>query len=522
MRGVSRYVFSGALATLGLVLSAGSTLVGCSAEAPSDEHDVATTQQDFAFDINKWSTVDLTYFFENGTADMSGTTEQDAVLSGMALWSFETPLTFSPGVDGPSSHISIKWATGDHGDPGSGKVFDGVGNTLAHTYSPGVIPSAGDIHFDDAETWSGDVQVGAGQPKDLVTIAAHESGHALGLDHSDVADALLWPLTTASHRYLGQDDVAGIQQRYGSSQPVAVGDMGSGVEPTAFVRGSNNHLLEVTSNGSSAQWYDRGGDLQSSPSATRFGAHNRVYVRWSDGLLHERYFDGSNWQWTSHGGPIVSGTPQAISWGGNKISIFVRSANKLYERQWNGSTWNNWVDHGGDVLTTPAVVYDSTSGRPTVFVVKQDRSVAQRWFNGTQYVWVQHPGLVVTSPLNVFASGADIRVFVRGADAALWERYYANGQWNWGSHGGVIRGTPSAATAQNIFVRGSDNALWESTWNGSAWAWVSHGGSCVASPTATTAGGGRRAYVRSLGGPLRQRRIIFGISEWIHEGGPLP
>ena len=68
------------------------------------------------------------------------------------------------------------------------------------------------LHFDDDEHWvdsdSDDV--------DLLTVAAHEIGHTLGLDHSTDPDALMYPSYSGPHRRLGQDDIAGAQSLYGA------------------------------------------------------------------------------------------------------------------------------------------------------------------------------------------------------------------------------------------------------------------------------------------------------------------
>lgn len=46
----------------------------------------------------------------------------------------------------------------------------------------------------------------------------HEFGHALGLAHSNVSDALMYPYYGGPHRYLHQDDNDGIQAIYGVEQ----------------------------------------------------------------------------------------------------------------------------------------------------------------------------------------------------------------------------------------------------------------------------------------------------------------
>jgi hypothetical protein len=49
----------------------------------------------------------------------------------------------------------------------------------------------GDSHFDEDEDWAD-----SGSPTDgfdFITVAAHELGHALGIDHSNIEDALMFP-----------------------------------------------------------------------------------------------------------------------------------------------------------------------------------------------------------------------------------------------------------------------------------------------------------------------------------------
>lgn len=113
--------------------------------------------------------------------------------------------------------IRVSWQVGVHGD---GNPFDGLNGVLAHAFFPppagGTTAFAGDVHFDDAETWTMlERPVPSGQPIDLVTVAAHEIGHALGLGHSNVNCALMNAFYNGSHRYLAQDDIDGIRTIYG-------------------------------------------------------------------------------------------------------------------------------------------------------------------------------------------------------------------------------------------------------------------------------------------------------------------
>lgn len=50
----------------------------------------------------------------------------------------------------------------------------------------------------------------------LFLVAAHEFGHALGLDHSTVRDALMFPMYKYVEDFsLNSDDIKGIQYLYG-------------------------------------------------------------------------------------------------------------------------------------------------------------------------------------------------------------------------------------------------------------------------------------------------------------------
>jgi hypothetical protein len=161
-----------------------------------------------------------------------------AIEQAFALWAAETPLRFTQVAMTAGPEIIIQFATGDHGD---GNPFDGPSGVLAHAFFPPTPPNPptaiqGDTHFDDAETWTVTVPPPAGT-FDLVTVAAHEFGHALGLGHSNVAGAIMEPFYGGPHRFLAADDVAGIQSLYG----------GYAIEEASWVHGTDVHV-EVDAN----------------------------------------------------------------------------------------------------------------------------------------------------------------------------------------------------------------------------------------------------------------------------------
>lgn len=80
-----------------------------------------------------------------------------------------------------------------------------------------------DILFNPAVKFSTD---SSGTGQDLQTVATHEIGHFLGLDHSAVVRAVMFPFAGPSVRTLGSDDVAGLSLLYPMSSPnVATGSV---------------------------------------------------------------------------------------------------------------------------------------------------------------------------------------------------------------------------------------------------------------------------------------------------------
>jgi hypothetical protein len=176
----------------------------------------------------QWNRRIITYFFQNGTPDIAGTNEQNAVRDAMAIWSNAVDLYFLEVCNQADADVSFLFAAGNHGDPipdcepGIG-AFDGVNGTLAHNMG-GPDPGnncgvqGADIHFDEAENWTDATRANGDQPIDLVTVAAHELGHGLGLFHTTVSGSLMLANYSGSHRFLGQDDLAGIRSIYGLPQ----------------------------------------------------------------------------------------------------------------------------------------------------------------------------------------------------------------------------------------------------------------------------------------------------------------
>ena len=87
--------------------------------------------------------------------------------------------------------------------------FDGPGGVLAHAY----FPEDGRAHFDEDETYTHNTPSGT----NLLWVGVHEFGHSLGLQHSNVQGAVMYPYYTGyvPNMQLHSDDIAGIQSLYG-------------------------------------------------------------------------------------------------------------------------------------------------------------------------------------------------------------------------------------------------------------------------------------------------------------------
>jgi hypothetical protein len=143
---------------------------------------------------------------------------QNIILKAAQTWAAQTNINFAVVPDNGAAQGS---GVDEQGNPGFGDIRIGgynfgSGGAIAETYMPPPVNNfdiAGDVAFNTADKF------GVNAYYDLLTVATHEIGHALGLGESNAyPQAVEWPVYNCVKTTLSADDIAGAQYLYGGAR----------------------------------------------------------------------------------------------------------------------------------------------------------------------------------------------------------------------------------------------------------------------------------------------------------------
>jgi peptidoglycan hydrolase-like protein with peptidoglycan-binding domain len=379
---------------------------------------------EFVLQGSRWPGNHVTYNFSNFTADLTQNIIINTLRVAFTTWSNVCNLTFTE-ISG-TGDITIAFATGNHGD---GFPFDGPSNVLAHGFYP---QFGGDLHFDDAEMWTTNGTSGI----DLLTVAIHEIGHTLGLNHSAISGAIMFAFYGGVRTNLHSDDVAGITAIYGTRTSKATLKDTSITSPSfttfnnrGFIgwTGTNAaHNLNVMVTDNMRVWSNKvvlSDTSLSGPALTVF--NNRLYIAWrgvgNNALNVMSSADGFNWgnkvtlNETTFFRPAlgVYNGKLVIAWTGTDAQ---RRLNIIQST--NGTAWANKMTLGDTSIEGPELCTLGSNLLMTWSGTDAQRHVNVMAFNGVS--WFNKVTLNETSSVSPSIENVNGRIYLSwtGTNAA--------------------------------------------------------------------------------------------------------
>jgi hypothetical protein len=447
-----------------------------------------------------WNRRNLTFAFGPLSSQVTNNLARTAVRNAFNTWAAAgVGLSFTEVGLANNPDIRIEWRQA--ADPDHSMV----GGVLAHADFPlgcSIIVNTLPLpcHYDDQEhQWV----VGlAPNGFDIETVALHEIGHLLGLQHTNVGGSVMFPMVSPNFtlRGLQPDDLAGIRSLYPSTfiRSASV-ELNSDGRLEVFGIGRDNGALfniwqTAPSAGPWSGWNSLGGIVKQITATRNGDGRLEVFGIGTDDALYNIWQTAPSagpWSgWNRLGGGVKQITAARNSDG--RLEVFGIGTDDALYNIWqtapSAGPWSGWNRLGGGVKQIAAA--QNKDGRLEVFAIGTDNALYNIWQTapsaGPWSGWNRLGG-VVKQILPLRNSDGRLEVFGIGIDDALyniWQTAPSAGPWSgWNRLGGIVKQVTGARNSDGrleVFGIGTDDALyniWQTAPSAGPWSgWNRLGG----------------------------------------------